>query len=214
MEVSESVMKGLQTLADPSLFDLKSFILFTEVAFDSLLSPRGESALANQDLKHIDPITLKSCHTAATTFILEGIKHNVDKSTMGSCLEDLRFSTERVDIFYTSFQKNKTALECLLSSIDSCPPHVTDVTWRLEYCLKVGLLLLLFYVNALDISCLFSQQNSHVHKVNQPSYLISLNTEKGGTSSHINFNCTMEQLQDLVGKMKDAAKSLERATQA
>ncbi|TRZ00306.1 hypothetical protein DNTS_009906 [Danionella cerebrum] len=212
MEVSESVMKGLQTLADPSLFDLKSFILFTEVAFDSLLSPRGESALvgffieeristgqlvqgqgkANQDLKHIDPITLKSCHTAATTFILEGIKHNVDKSTMGSCLEDLRFSTERVDIFYTSFQKNKTALECLLSSIDSCPPHVTDVTWRLEYCLK----------------------NSHVHKVNQPSYLISLNTEKGGTSSHINFNCTMEQLQDLVGKMKDAAKSLERATQA
>ncbi|XP_013911600.1 PREDICTED: COMM domain-containing protein 3 isoform X2 [Thamnophis sirtalis] len=29
----------------------------------------------------------------------------------------------------------------------------------------------------------------------------------------INFSCSMEQLQDLVGKLKDAAKSLERTTQ-
>lgn len=45
MELSESVMKGLQTLADPTVFDLKSFTIFTEVAFDSLVSPRGGSVL-------------------------------------------------------------------------------------------------------------------------------------------------------------------------
>ncbi|XP_042570836.1 polycomb complex protein BMI-1-A [Cyprinus carpio] len=53
------------------------------------------------------------------------------------------------------------------------PPHITDAEWRLEYCIK----------------------NSHVHKVNQPSYLISLNTERAGASSEINFSCTMDQLQ-------------------
>ncbi|XP_073686920.1 COMM domain-containing protein 3 [Garra rufa] len=192
MELSDSVMKGLQTLADPNVFDQKSFTIFTEVAFDSLVSTRGESVLGHPELKHIDQTTLKHCHTAATTLILEGVKQNADKSTISSCLEDVRFQNEKVDTFYNSFQKNKRNLESLLSSIDTCPPHITDTEWRLEYCIK----------------------NSHVHKVNQPSYLISLNTERAGASSEINFNCTMEQLQDLVGKMKDAAKSLERATQS
>uniref|UniRef100_A0A671MN97 COMM domain-containing protein 3 n=1 Tax=Sinocyclocheilus anshuiensis TaxID=1608454 RepID=A0A671MN97_9TELE len=198
MELSESVMKGLQTLADPTVFDQKSFTIFTEVAFDSLVSPRGESVLGHPELKHIDQTTLKHCHTAATTFILEGVKQNADKSTISSCLEDAKFLNERVDTFYNSFQAIFLIfLIFLLSSfmflsIDTCPPHVTDAEWRLEYCIK----------------------NSHVHKVNQPSYLISLNTERAGASSEINFSCTMEQLQDLVGKMKDAAKSLERATQS
>lgn len=45
MELSESVMKGLQTVADPNVFDLKSFTIFIEVVFDSLVSPRRESVL-------------------------------------------------------------------------------------------------------------------------------------------------------------------------
>lgn len=45
MELSESVLKGLQTVADPNVFDLKSFTIFTEVVFDSLVSPRRESVL-------------------------------------------------------------------------------------------------------------------------------------------------------------------------
>lgn len=173
MELSESVTKGLQTLADPVLFDPKSFTIFTEIAFDSLVASGVETVLGHPELKHIDPTTLKHCHTAATTFILEGVKQNADKSTISSCLEDVRFPSERVEVFYTTYQKNKRSLESLLSSIDRCPPHITDASWRLEYCIK----------------------NSHVYKVNQPSYLISLNTETNGDSSEINFCCTMEQLQ-------------------
>uniref|UniRef100_A0A8C1JKL1 COMM domain containing 3 n=1 Tax=Cyprinus carpio TaxID=7962 RepID=A0A8C1JKL1_CYPCA len=136
MELSESVLKGLQTLADPNVFDLKSFTTFTEVAFDSLDSSRGESVLGHPELRHIDQTTLKHCHTAATTFILEGVKQNADKSTISSCLEDVRFQNERVDTFYNSFQ------------------------------------VMFLY-------------NSHVHKVNQPSYLISLNTEVCNTYSYV-----------------------------
>ncbi|XP_066516722.1 COMM domain-containing protein 3 [Hoplias malabaricus] len=194
MELSESVVKGLQTLADSASFDFKSFSIFIETAFDTLLSSRCHGALDHSQLKNIDQALLKHCHIAITTFILEAVKQNADKSTISSCLEDVRFDTERVDAFYTLFQKNKRNLESLLSSIDRCPPHITDASWRLEYCIK----------------------NGHVHKVNQPSYLISFNLENGeseGTTSELNFSCTLEQLQDLVGKMKDAAKSVERATQ-
>ncbi|KAA0704785.1 Polycomb complex protein BMI-1-A [Triplophysa tibetana] len=45
MELSESVTKGLQALADPNLFDLKSFTIFTEVTFGSLVSSAGETVL-------------------------------------------------------------------------------------------------------------------------------------------------------------------------
>ncbi|XP_017308136.2 COMM domain-containing protein 3 [Ictalurus punctatus] len=194
MELSDSVVKGLQTLADPAYLDLKSFTIFTEAAFSSLLSFPTGSVFDYPELKNMDQSLLKHCHIAATTFILEGVKQNADRSTICSSLEDLKFDSERVDAFYMLYQKNKTNLEKLLSSIDGCPPHITDVSWRLDYCIK----------------------NSHVHKVNQPSYLISFNTESGdnnGASSKLNFSCTLEQLQDLVGKMKDAAKSLERAAQ-
>ncbi|XP_015462734.2 COMM domain-containing protein 3 isoform X1 [Astyanax mexicanus] len=194
MELSDSVVKGLQTLADPACFDLKSFSAFTEVAFDSLLSSTGNGVSGHPALKNIDQALLKHCHVAATTFILEAVKQNADKSTISSCLEDVKFDSEKVETFYTSYQINKRNLENLLSSIDRCPPHITDASWRLEYCIK----------------------NGHVHKVNQPSYLISFDVENGereGTSSEVNFSCTLEQLQDLVGKLKDAAKSVERATQ-
>ncbi|XP_041095887.1 COMM domain-containing protein 3 [Polyodon spathula] len=112
------------------------------------------------ELKHVDPTLLKHCHVAATTSILEISKHNADKSTLSTFLEECKFDGKRIDIFYSE------------------------------------------------------HQNSHVHKVNQPAYLITLNVEiKGsGSTDDINFSCTMEQLQDLVGKMKDAAKSLEKET--
>ncbi|KAL1006593.1 hypothetical protein UPYG_G00074220 [Umbra pygmaea] len=195
MELSESVQNGLQSLADPVIFDLKTFSVLIDVAFRSLLSAHADSSVLDQtEFKRVDQTLLKHCHTAATTFILEGVKQNADKSTISSCLEDVRFDAERTELFYATYQKYKSDVETLLSSIGRCPPHINDLSWRLEYRIK----------------------NGHVHKVNEPSYLISLNVEKasnGGSLEDVNFSCTMEQLQDLVGKMKDAAKSLEKATQ-
>lgn len=78
-------------------------------------------------------------------------------------------------------------------SIGRSLPHITDVSWRLEYQIKT----------------------SQLHKMYRPAYLVTLNVENTDFPSHpeINFSCNMEQLQDLVGKLKDASKSLERATQ-
>nr|ACN10318.1 COMM domain-containing protein 3 [Salmo salar]ACN12678.1 COMM domain-containing protein 3 [Salmo salar] len=235
MELSESVQKGLQSLADATFFDMKTFSVLIEVAFRSLLSAHADRSVLDQpEFKALDQKLLKHCHTAATTCILEGVKQNADKSTISACLEDVSFDAERTEVFYTTYlvittllcsshvnnfllqrssfqihsrsqpqtvfflcvlQKYKSDLETLLSSLGRCPPHINDVSWRLEYCIK----------------------NGHVHKVNEPSYLISLNVENannGGSSEDVHFSCSMEQLQDLVGKMKDAAKSLEKDTQS
>uniref|UniRef100_G3ND66 COMM domain-containing protein 3 n=1 Tax=Gasterosteus aculeatus TaxID=69293 RepID=G3ND66_GASAC len=159
MELSESVQRGLQSLADPSSFDRRSYQVLVDVSFRSLLSSQADPSVLDQpELKQIDQILLKQSHTAATTFILEAVKQNADKSTI---------------------------------SIGRCPPHIHDASWCLQYHVK----------------------NDQVDKINEPFYLISLNTEKERSSDDINFTCTVEQLQDLVGKLKDAAKSVEKASQ-
>ncbi|CAF97970.1 unnamed protein product [Tetraodon nigroviridis] len=192
MELSESVQRGLRFLAEPSVFERSSFQALVDVSFRSLLSSHGDPSVLDQpELKPIDQIRVKQSHTAATTFILEAVRHGADNSTISSCLEDLSFSTERIEIITSAYQKHKKDLERLLTSIGTSPPQVHDVSWRLQQHVK----------------------NAHLDKVNQPFFDISLKTENRGVPEDINFTCSMEQLQDLLGKLKDAAKSVERASQ-
>ncbi|XP_037693756.1 COMM domain-containing protein 3 isoform X2 [Choloepus didactylus] len=194
MELSESVQKGFQLLADPGAFGPGAFALVLRAAFQSLLGAQADGAvLDHPDLKHIDPVILKHCHAAAATCILEAGKQRADKSTLSSYLEDCKFDRERIELFCTEYQNNKNSLEILLGSIGRSLPHITDVSWRLEYQIKTN----------------------QLHKMHRPAYLVTLNTENSdsGSQPEISFSCTMEQLQDLVGKLKDALKSLERATQ-
>ncbi|XP_054479050.1 COMM domain-containing protein 3 [Anoplopoma fimbria] len=192
MELSESVQRGMQSLAHPSSFEHSSYQVLVDVSYRSLLSSAADPGVLDQpELKQIDQILLKQSHTAATTFILEAVKQNADKSTISSCLEELSFSADRIEIFFSTHQKHRKELERLLASIGRCPPKINDASWRLQYHVK----------------------NGQVDKVNEPFYLISLNTENKGPSEDINFTCTVEQLQDLVGKLKDAAKSVEKASQ-
>ncbi|XP_051910863.1 polycomb complex protein BMI-1-A [Hippocampus zosterae] len=215
MELSDSVQRGLRSLGDASAVDHATFPALVDVCFRSLLSAGRDAGLLEEpELKQVEGVLLKRIHAATTTFILEAVRQNADESTISSCLEDLSFSSERIEILYsryqvtsTSFphhclaylifyllfssQKHKKELERLLASIGKQPAHITDVSWRLQYHVKNGV----------------------VDKVNEPFYLLSLNTQNKGSPEDITFTCTMEQLQDMVGKLKDAAKSAEKASQ-
>ncbi|XP_036084036.1 COMM domain-containing protein 3 isoform X1 [Rousettus aegyptiacus] len=202
MELSEFVQKGFQMLADPGSFDFNTFTLLLRATFQSLLDAQADEAvLDHPDLKHIDPVVLKHCHAAAATYILEAGKQRADKSTISFCflfsfstyLEDCKFDRERIELFCTEYQNNENSLEILLGSIGRSLPHITDVSWRLEYQIKTN----------------------QLHKMYRPTYLVTLNVENIDSRSHpeISFSCNMEQLQDLVGKLKDASKSMERASQ-
>ncbi|XP_053571675.1 polycomb complex protein BMI-1 [Bombina bombina] len=194
MELSEDLQRGLHRLANPAHFSPKSFTAILRAAFLSLGDGQApESVLDNADLQNIDPAHIKHCFAAVITCILEAVKHDVDRTALSTFLEDCKFDKERTEQFWTEYQKNKDSLQILLESIGRCPPHITDVSWRLEYKLKTN----------------------QLYKHNRPGYLVKLNLESldPRQNSDISFNCSMEQLQDLVGKLKDAAKSLERTSQ-
>ncbi|KAM6422470.1 uncharacterized protein O9250_003672 [Rhynochetos jubatus] len=189
MELSAYAQGGWRLLGDPRRFSRRPYAALLRAAFRSLLD-HPQAGLDDPDLKDIDPTVLKHCHAAAAMCILEAGKQKADITAISTCLEDCKLDKERIEQFCTEYQKNKDALEILLGSIGRSPLHITDVSWRLEYQIK----------------------SSQLHKTYQPSYLVTLNVENSDSGSHpdVSFSCTMEQLQDLVGKLKDAAKSLER----
>ncbi|XP_061615032.1 uncharacterized protein LOC133470564 [Phyllopteryx taeniolatus] len=230
MELSSSVQRGLRSLGEPSAADHAAFPALVDACFRSLLSSGRDAGLPGElrdplcappllahflllsvtlrcvrnlhsrssnpevdepEVKQVERVLLKRMHAATTTFILEAVRQNADESTISACLEELSFSSERIQIFYSCYQKHHKELERLLASIGRQAAHITDVSWRLQYHVK----------------------NGQVDKVNEPFYLLSLNTENKGRREDLRFTCTVEQLQDMVGKLKDAAKSAEKASQ-
>ncbi|NWZ38072.1 COMD3 protein, partial [Brachypodius atriceps] len=195
MELSPYAQSGWRLLGDPRRFARRPFAALLRAAFRSLLDhPQAGNSfiLDDPDLKDIDPTVLKHCHAAAATCILEAGKQKADISAISTCLEDCKLDKERIEQFCTEYQYREL-VTVVSFSIGRSPLHITDVSWRLEYQIK----------------------NNQLHKTYQPSYLVTLNVENSDSRPHpdVSFSCTMEQLQDLVGKLKDAAKSLERATQ-
>lgn len=194
MELSEESLGGLHRLADPAQFSLKAFHAVLRGALQSLGPEQAaHPALDDPVFQHIPPCHIKECQAAAITCILEAVRNNVDGADLSSFLEDCKFDKERTEHFWTQYQKHRESLEILLENIGRAPPHVSDVSWRLAYKIKTN----------------------QLYKTHRPSYLVKFNLESPDSrlAQDISFNCSMEQLQDLVGKLRDAAKGLERSSQ-
>ncbi|KAM9308121.1 COMM domain-containing protein 3 [Gastrophryne carolinensis] len=191
MELSEELQRGLQRLAQ---FSPKAFSSVLRGALHSLTGgPEPHSMLDDRELQRIGPCALKESHTAITACLLEAARHRADRDTLSTLLEDCKFDAERTEEFWAEYQKHHESLEILLENIGRCPPHVSDVSWRLAYEIKTN----------------------QLYQTHRPSYLVNFSLESCDPSQaqDVTFNCSMEQLQDLVGKLKDAAKSLERTSQ-
>ncbi|XP_013409182.1 COMM domain-containing protein 3 isoform X2 [Lingula anatina] len=193
MELSTEVTDGLQLSGDSAHIPDSVFGALVESVCDDLLNRENGGELQIDKFGSVDKASLKEAYAALMTFSLECAKNNADSSNISSVLEDCKFTTERIKTFTNIFLEKKSHIQALLGSVSHNPPHIVDVDWRLDYYIK----------------------NNHVDKVNQPTYLITLKTEECGQqdTKDVQFACTMEQLQDLVGKLKDATKSLEKASQ-
>ncbi|XP_077979099.1 COMM domain-containing protein 3-like [Glandiceps talaboti] len=194
MELSADVQEGLQLCADNTRISDKAFSVIVGRVCDSILKKTTESSiLDDESLASVDRAVLKHSYASLLALMLEAGKHDVDASSISPLLEDLKFVPDRIDSFNNIFLSKKSEIQALLSSIGHTPPHIVDVDWRLDFYLK----------------------NNFVDKINEPVYMITLKTEQGGSdkTKDVQFACSMEQLQDLVGKLKDANKSLEKASQ-
>lgn len=192
MEISSVATEGVSLCGDSARVGDRAFRNLVQVTVEILLKKKSEESLkSDEDISSVDAAALKQAYAGLVTLILEAVKMDCDSSSISSMLEDCKWSSDRIEYFTKHFLECKPELEALLARTGSSFPHVVDVDWRLDYYIK----------------------NNQMEKVNKPTYLITLKTEEAGKSEgkDVQFSCSMEQLQDLVGKLKDACKSIERA---
>ncbi|CAH3179011.1 unnamed protein product [Porites lobata] len=194
MELSRVATEGVSLCGDSTRVGDRAFRNLIQVTMDILLMKKNEESLkSDEDVASVDAAALKQAYAGLVTLILEAVKMDCDSpSIIASLLEDCKWGSDRIDYFSKHFLECKPELEALLAGTGSSFPHIVDVDWRLDYYIK----------------------NNQMDKVNKPTYLITLKTEEAGKSQgkDVQFSCSMEQLQDLVGKLKDACKSIERAS--
>lgn len=179
------------------------------------LTVAGESVLSDQKLKKVSSTAIqcilnppdkftseeslsevggpaKEAFAALTAFYLEAARVDADVTALSTVLEECKISTDRAEAIAATYTERRHEVRAALERVGSSPPHLVDVHWRLDYYLK----------------------SNHVERLNRPEFLLELTTHAtDGSTQPILLACTQDQLQDLVAKLKDASKSLEKFAQ-
>lgn len=181
MEVGAAVVEPLQYLQ--TLSD-KRFADILDCAFLGLLE---ETVPSMNDA--LDKIILASL----ATLIAESFSQNASVSYLISFLEERGMTADQKAIFKEKFDAVHSRLADHLRCLAPAPePSVVDVDWKLNYLVR----------------------SNAKEKEDELSYLISLKTVDDSTESFetkdFKFTCTLHQLQDLVSKLREAYKNVER----
>jgi len=188
MEVSSEIAKGLAIIADAKIIPDQQFNQLVTITFEILLKQKTEDALAGLS-KAIDTFFLKQAYASLISAITSAASHNADPFALKGKLEENRVPEARREVIEKEYEKHKDKLRRLVQTTGFNLPHVVGVNWRLDYYVK----------------------NNRMDRVNIPVYFVTLKTEEGnGTVRDINIMCSVEQLQDLVTKLKSAVKQVDR----
>lgn len=149
------------------------------------------SSLCTSD---IDDAFKKQTIPAFMTLFIESAKTDTSSEQLGLILDDCELTSHRKAIILEMYASSKQRIRARLTKIGTTPPHIVDVDWRLDYNL----------------------QNNQSNKVMKLLYTVGVKTDHTSSekSNDIQFSCSREQLQDFVGKLKEAVKAVERASQS
>ena len=187
--ISEETNRGLMLLGSKELGAAAGRIVDT--TFDIVIGKATPVAiLEGQGLAKLDRILLKQCHAALCSAILCSARADADAETFQSTLEDAGVPPQVAAAASSRYEKEKTSLRGVLGGISGLrPPQIVDITWRLDYYMR----------------------SSVVERINKPIYFIRLETRtRDGQPGSLEFAATVEELQDLIARLRDAAKQSER----
>jgi len=157
MDLARDVLLGLQALGDPKQIADAPFKELTETAFLILLQKATEEKLLESpSFKKVDPILLKHTYGALITLILEACKINFDPEQLKDTLAEEKVDAKRIEMITTAYSKSRASIRSSLATNTFSFPHIVDVDWRLDYCIK----------------------SSTLERMDNSVYLISLNTKQ------------------------------------
>ncbi|XP_054716590.1 COMM domain-containing protein 3-like [Uloborus diversus] len=186
MEISRNILAGISIAADNSVL---SDNLFDFILNDVFEVACGKSPLKESEKQIVDP-DHKTTHSALLSFVLEAAKNDANGPSISATLEECGMDTSRISALLSKYQEKKDMIQLQLSLVGRSHDRIIDVKWRQDYVIK----------------------SNNCEKICELNYLITLKTWNSCTNTEkdITFSCSMEQLQDLVLKLKDVSKCIDR----
>ena len=97
-----------------------------------------------------------------------------------------------MEIFSKVYEEKLDELRLILSLSTFHFPHIVDIDWRLDYYVK----------------------SNEVSRVDKPVWIITLKTYENDSNQikDFTFSCDLQELQDLLIRLKDAVKQVDKIT--
>eukprot|EP00500_Bicosoecida_sp_ms1_P013477 CAMPEP_0203821650 /NCGR_PEP_ID=MMETSP0115-20131106/43783_1 /ASSEMBLY_ACC=CAM_ASM_000227 /TAXON_ID=33651 /ORGANISM="Bicosoecid sp, Strain ms1" /LENGTH=211 /DNA_ID=CAMNT_0050730677 /DNA_START=61 /DNA_END=692 /DNA_ORIENTATION=- len=167
---------------------------FTEVArgaFGVLARAAGiteDGVLGSEALSGVSKADAKALYSALCTYIVEAVRAESSAEAVGTGLVDLGLSAARAKTVVSLYRDARARLADLLADTGVSLGKVVDVEWRLDY----------------------QVQSSGVGKTHKPQYFIKLKTATPtGELKDVEFTATLQQLQDMLTRLKEASGAVE-----
>jgi len=126
---------------------------------------------------------------AAVTCLLEAAKHDLAAEQLAPILEENKLPDDKAKPFLSAYAQMKQEIRGILGRTSFSFPQIIGIDWRLDLFVKSDML----------------------DQVKTPLYFLTLKTRQNdGSIKDVQFTCNLQELQDLLAKLKDSAKQVER----
>ncbi|XP_043264409.1 COMM domain-containing protein 3-like [Colletes gigas] len=189
MELSKNIIESLTNILSISHIAEDDFlqILDTTTSYICENSTEIKCIAKAADSK---PVLAKKIFADMLCLFVEAARHDFDEEKLSNFLCQTCIDEQRKKKLCEAYVNNKKTIQSQLELTGNNPPHVIDVDWHLDYRIKLDT------CNLLGV----------------PFYHVRLITKKHETISHVTFSCTIQQLQELIFKLKDAVRYSEKLT--
>ncbi|XP_076667620.1 COMM domain-containing protein 3 [Andrena cerasifolii] len=189
MELSKDTIEGVTNILNTSIITEDNFsqILDTAVSHVCDNSVGAKCIIKAADSKAGSE---KKIFADIMCLFVEAARHDLDEESLRNFLCRASIDGDRSRKLCEVYSSKKKTIQSRLELIGINPRHVVDVDWRLDYRVKLD-------------TC---------DSLGVPLYHVRLSTKEHETINHITFSCTIQQLQELVFKLKDAIRYSEKLT--
>ncbi|XP_011642352.1 COMM domain-containing protein 3 isoform X1 [Pogonomyrmex barbatus] len=188
MELGQEIIGGLTSIQNSNILPEETFLQLLDgvMSYISKNINNGKSIFTTVYPSKSELIKIAIANISC--LFIEAARYDYDEESLKHFLHNEHINGQRIEKLCNTYINNKQDIQTQLELIGDSFPHIVDIDWRLHHCVKI----------------------STCRSDNIPIYNIQMTTRKYNQVKHVTFTCTIQQLQELVYKLKDIVRHIEK----
>ncbi|XP_018337166.1 PREDICTED: COMM domain-containing protein 3 [Trachymyrmex septentrionalis] len=185
MELAKEIIDGLASIQNNNILPEETFLQLLDIIMLYISKSNNGKSITTVYPSKSDLI--KATVANVSCLFIEAARHDYDEESLKHFLHNEHINGHRIEILCSTYINNKQSIQTQLELTGNSLPHIVDIDWRLHHCVKIS-----------------------TRFTNVPIYNIRISTKECNQERHVIFTCTIQQLQELVYKLKDAIRHIEK----